>query len=167
MYRTCEVSRNSFAPNDERILGMTNAEARIEVIKKAYGDLYESLKDDIDSFGKLCTKNGRSLSNQSKIKYKQSVANRNFKDGTYFYQWPIEIENLSNNNGWIRIEPDNSNMPTDEMNDVCDGYMVLLEKPYFGFNMARYAASSLTDDNHNGTKITHYRPISPIPKPVY
>jgi hypothetical protein len=67
---------------------------------------------------------------------------------------PIELKGIENNNGWIRIEPDGSNLPSDGT------YKWLFES----------GNSSIFDYKKGDTlsiKLTHYRPIEIELKPVY
>lgn len=150
---------------------MTNEEAKQEAIKKAYGDLWPIVEEFTYVDSARC--------HTSFYKPDQTIFDfrelpKEQKKGFIFYGQnghvlPKSIEGIENNNGWIRIEPDGSNLPTDgkfykvfakeySVGRICDD-PVRYDKE-FGF--WRFKSGFMID-----ATVTHYKPITPELPPVY
>lgn len=137
---------------------MTNQEAKQEAIKLAYGK-YEFSKRAIY----LMDGSGR-------IEYQYSDNNLNLyselfeSDGCGRYRLK-ELSDIEDNNGWIRIEPDGSNLP-----DVKD-YSIVYKLGRFKEDGSFYSEGRFHPydfkDAHLHGKWTHYKPITPDKPPVY
>jgi len=155
---------------------MTNAEAKQEAIKKAYGDKWDRLKEFCDSDGWITNKwiaHGVPVG----IDYEDAGFT---SDDVIFQQynssnstWRLRsIYPILTNNGWIRIEPDGSNLPTD------NGLFNVMQHGK-GTSLYRNATYNSIDGllncpegflNQNCEKlinVTHYKPITPELKPIY
>lgn len=136
----------------------TNEEAKIEEIKKAYLDLgfsiEEIIKLEVDEKGAV--RNSLYLPKEYRVFF-------------YFNMelnlTPISLAKLENNNGWIRIKPDGTNLPTDDSVK----YRVLIikgtskipsisEYPY----LLEYVISDF-----NAGFISHYKIIEKELLPIY
>jgi len=127
---------------------MTNEQAKQEAIKKAYGEEFNSLKPDC--LGRIDFFKFREIKNYKLINPIQLDA-----EGKYWC--PFILKGIKNNNGWIRIEPDGSNLPKQE----CE-YMVVLKSG----NRTNLYFDPKEDLSFNPIA-THYRPIEEIPNPIY
>lgn len=130
---------------------MTNEQAKQEAIKNGYGKWYEPLKNMIDKSGKV----------------HRGVVPDEYQNifGDYYWNnlngswWPKSIDGIINNNGWIRIEPDGSNLP-----DINTDFIWLRKsdgetKDIFHIN-GHYKSSIKRD-------YSHYKPITQELKPIY
>lgn len=136
---------------------MTNAEAKQQAIKKAYGELWPTVEEFtyVDS-GKCHT---------SFYKPNQNIFDfRTLPDPTrekfFFYGQnghvlPKSIEGIENNNGWIRIEPDGSNLP--------DSSEVVKWINIYSGDSKQFCI----DDRIEIGDFTHYKPITAELKPIY
>jgi len=129
---------------------MTNEQAKQEAIKKAYGPFYEPNKDLIHNdgtvtnyIGGLMFEKGLEISTIDKTKHSRSI--------------PDLIKDLENNNGWIRIEPDGSNLP-EEYEFV--RWLNLHE------DLERDCVAP-KDQWYFLKKYTHYKIIKPELRPIY
>lgn len=138
---------------------MTNEQAKQEAIKKAYGDFYEPNKNIIHNDGTVTSFVGCKMEEKGLIM-------------DYFLTQRSQPQslgiNFNNNNGWIRIEPDGSNLPADYGN---------LNHSYSVFDIKNSDEEDMTylmKTHENGViqlfkqgRITHYKPIKEEPKPIY
>ncbi len=127
---------------------MTNKEAKQEAIKKAYGNFYDPNKDLIHSDGTVTEFIG------SKMEEKGLIMD-------YFNQraTPQSLQGIKDNNGWIRIEPDGSNLPTDSSKM----YKSIINGEVNNNNLNTGWIRSGWEMGH----ITHYKPITAELKPIY
>ncbi len=133
----------------------TNEEAKQEAIKAAYGKHYEVLKGYIDKDGWLNT----SHINEYEL----------FEVDSYHFLGDHsndirlnELKGINDNNGWIRIEPDGSNLPTD--NSI--QYKVWFKTGKTNISYFPYPLHEVQADWEGGF-ISHYKPIKEEPKPIY
>lgn len=140
---------------------MTNKEAKQEAIKKAYGEHWDKVKEFCDSDGWITNKwiahgVSRGISYQDAGFSFEEIFCQHFNssDNT----WRLKsIYSILTNNGWIRIEPDGSNLPTSDI-----GYKFSRKDESIGeANLG--GINTLFRSDH----ITHYKPIKEEPKPVY
>lgn len=123
-----------------------------EVIRKAYGEHWDKLKDYIDENGWLTVNSYRH--NGIDAMYRDT---HDFKGGLEpYYIRPKSLQGIENNNGWFSIEE--HGLPKK------DGtYRIILKsgfKEYFGF--MKEAANFIWR-----TEITHYKPIQEEKLPHY
>lgn len=147
---------------------MTNEQAKQEAIKKAYGEHWDKVSEFCDSDGWITNKwvaHGVSVGidyedagfSFEKISCKQF----NSSDNT----WRLKsIYSILNNNGWIRIEPDGSNLPTDGKELYKVGK--LYEDGYFRPHPNPVSLHILKTRFETGV-INEYKPITPELPPVY
>jgi len=155
---------------------MTNEEAKQEAIKKAYGKSYTMCKPFIDQNG-WCV-----VFKDSDEKFKGIAGNQ-----THFEENEIEggicthsihgkgisfkpksLGDLECNNGWIRIEPDGSNLPATSpqlYNVYYDGSLNSFSKKETDFKFP-YSCIKI-GIMHKQRLITHYKPITPELRPIY
>ena len=144
---------------------MTNEQAKQEAIKKAYGEHWEKLKECIDIDGNciMFDRNNKQISpNFNELGFEKDYVLNNINHGYNselgVHQWcPKSISDIENNNGWIRIEPDGSNLPT-EKND----YRVILKSG----NITNLYFDPKEDLSFKPFA-THYKPIIPELKHIY
>jgi len=132
---------------------MTNAEAKQEAIKKAYGDLYEPNYHHINEDGLI------HYISESNLVGLNIYGNKFHSNGSGSFVLK-ELWDIQNNNGWIRIEPDGSNLPADN----------ILFKSYNEYQ-DKIAPNILDRDTiisrFKLKTCTHYKPIIPELKPIY
>lgn len=136
---------------------MTNEQAKREAIKKAYGK-YPFAQRAIS----LMYENG--YIEHYYTDNEMNLYSDLFEVNGYGRFRLKELSSIENNNGWIRIEPDGSNLPTET------GYY-----DFRDFNSERNGKPLNPVYWHkNATKIgwfievyTHYKPITPELKPIY
>lgn len=126
---------------------MTNEEAKQEAIKKAYGSSYEAFTPDKSGWG-------RAIGTIDLDRY--DVEQNGYLD----YYRPKELQGIDDNNGWTRIEPDGSNMPT-----INGDYKVISSDQDVDCS-GSYDLNGLKEylKKHS---ITHYKPLKEEPKPIY
>lgn len=136
---------------------MTNEQLKQQAIQEAYGEHWDEVKSFVDSEGFFSC--GYSPEEKKLFAKIYKIAKR---EG-----WSIEpirptlLKGLHNNNGWVRISEDGSNLPAE------GEYMVgeLNEKEFKEY------ASPFTIGKikkwHSICLVTHYRPVVEHPKPVY
>lgn len=139
---------------------MTNEQAKQEAIKKAYERIgYIELFELANNVGWVTVKSGQ---------YDIPIFERLNVNNEKVFIRPKSLTGFSDNNGWIRIEPDGSNLPTDDGN---------LNHSYSVFDIKNSDEEDMTylmKTHANGViqlfkqdRITHYKPIKEEPKPVY
>jgi len=147
---------------------MTNKQAKKEAIKKAYGDKWQLVKS--------LTPN-RKESNDAYDLYQNGYFNTkrlkltngcvgDFFDFDFFdfdgkYITPLSIIGLHKNNGWIRIEPDGSNLPKD---DYTGSFKTIRLD---GLICDETISGRLVNHRFKNALITHHKPIEPELKPIY
>ena len=138
---------------------MTNEEIKLEAIKKAYGVYWEIIKDELTSDG---FSPYRLLEESEGITFEVKTMHIVYGRPEPFVR-PIILRGLGSNNGWIRIEEDGSNLPTDE---GC--YFVHSKVRWKPFYRIDIFTGRLTNSIENGKSIfTHYQPIVKPKPPVY
>jgi len=140
---------------------MTNQQLKQKAIqeawRKAIGEQkYKYIEKHIDSGG-FANNVNLQLSNESieASKFQRHANKRGF----------IRLESLTgidNNNGWTRIEPDGSNLPVEGR--LKSGR--LYEDGKFEEIDAVYNHIEVLNAFHLAL-ITHYRPVTELPKPIY
>lgn len=139
---------------------MTNEEAKQEAIKKAYGEHWDKVKDHVKESGGLSYQDCTLIFGDIDFYFGDNALSHIWENDYSGYYFPKEIFNINNNNGWIRIEQDGSNLPTDTDKRYRAG--TLCENGDFIPNQFHYAAKDL-----KYTASTHYKPITPELKPIY
>lgn len=85
----------------------TNHEAKQEAIKAAWGDAWDKVKERIHRGGWY-----NPLLNENHINFGFKRAEVEYGNVGIFR--PIALHGIHDNNGWTRIQPDRSNLPTTE-----------------------------------------------------
>lgn len=138
---------------------MTNKEAKEKAIREAWGKYWDEVKDNVIGMGTYC-----GWADNDVIHYNEDLGcdskNFEFITTTGLYR-PKQLSGIENNNGWIRIEPDGSNLP----DRGADG------------DYKAYNEKDKTYENHwnkNGIralfkekKITHFKPIKEEKPPIW
>jgi len=151
----------------------TNEQAKQEAIKKAWidaGFYWKQIKDIIDEDG-LLKLNHPSLKTQ--LTGYDKAYNNGLLKGCGFYGDSLmvillPIEAIRYNNGWIRIEPDGSNLP--DINDYSVTYRLgkfIEDKWYSEGNFHPYDFRSIHLRVKEKNAFTHYKPIEKEIPPVY
>lgn len=138
---------------------MTNEEARLEVIKKAYGNTYEYFSRYMDEFGFVRYDHQEPIDSMDIIdtSYYKLMGGVNVK----IYAWaPEALENIENNNGWTRIEQDHSNMPTKE-----GWYWTIDDNDQI--EKIIWYNNGITEKIWKEYGKTHYMKMFELPKPTY
>jgi len=78
------------------------------------------------------------------------------------YCRPIRLRGIENNNGWVRISEDGSNLPTEGR--FCSGKLTELG---VWWEMTDTMLKEEIETYFTACQITHYRPVVEHPKPVY
>jgi len=122
---------------------------KLEVIKKAYGEYWEQVKDFVDENG-WCDYHEWFKVIGHKIDY---IFSKDFRIR------PKSLSRIENNNGWIRIEEDGSNLPKESG----DYWFYTIHKQVV---MRSYHPSYNLHERYANT-YTHYQAIvKPLP-PIY
>lgn len=140
---------------------MTNAEAKREAIREAWGDHYEKLqaKEAIDQNGYV----NWGYHFMKDVKQHPSELGFDPENGVTWYGtlWrPVKLSGLHNNNGWTRIEPDGSNLPQSGM------FVVYPNKANSGGDIGTFTSAGV-GLLFREYGVTHYRPFVEIPNPIY
>jgi len=153
---------------------MTNEEAKQEAIKKAYGDNYELCKPDENGwiYHKIIGHGKKTFNHPHNFGY---ADNRTIIETCLDhsnpgnYKWRLRsISFIEDNNSWIRIEPDGSNLPATSpqlYNVYYDGSLNSFSKKETDFKFP-YSCIKI-GIMHKQRLITHYKPITPELKPIY
>lgn len=146
---------------------MTNEQAKQEAIKKAYGESYELCRPFIDKNGwcvvfKDCDEKFKGIAgNQTHFQENEIEGGQctHSIHGKGISFKPKSLGDIEHNNGWIRIEPDESNLPDDETfrYKVCKGEIIHNST----YNLRE------TLELHKIYELTHYKPIEPELRPIY
>lgn len=137
---------------------MTNEQSRQEAIQIAYRSNNLS-RLNIDGWQVVEYTGYRTLSDNGYEQYGFDSKDIDITfTGSGTYNWrPKSLRNIETNNGWTRIEPDGSNLPTDDVE-----YKFIHNDGNLGeCNLGGIRA--LFKD----MKITHYKQIKEEPKPIY
>jgi len=135
---------------------MTNEQLKQQAIQEAYGEYYKHWKSDINDNGELLT--DLPIPNQMR----QDLKLRSFSTVLHI---PSLLIGIKDNNGWIRISEDGSNLPADE-----GKYFVYSTVDWHPFYRMDVFCGRLSNAVHHVTGkpiFTHYRPVVEHPKPVY
>lgn len=126
---------------------MTNEQAKLEAIKKAWGgENWSILSNRIDKKG-WC--------HVDFIHDPVSSKDCEFRNQLFR---PKSLQGIEENNGWTRIEPDGSNLPVE------DGTYRWVDKA--GEIVNNYYRNDPQYKSY-GDYYTHYKLIIPEPKPIY
>lgn len=130
----------------------TNEEAKQEAIKKAYGEHWDKVKHCIDGDGYF------HIDEVEDTGLDYDTLDR--KGSSRFR--PNSLSGIENNQGWIRIEPDGSNLPTKKGSYKCvkseDG--LIIEMNFYPDDKKWYYGLKLM-------KPSHYKPIEKELPPIY
>lgn len=130
---------------------MTTEEAKKEVVRKAYGEYYEACQPD---------ENGWTSRGRIAIKLFSLPLERQETLIGSLYR-PKSLKGLEDNNGWIRIEPDGSNLP--EQKEWM--YQVISKKA--GYCLAPFVNGTPVSTPEYWLKhFTHWKPIEKS-EPIY
>lgn len=139
----------------------TNKQAKREAIKIAWGDAWEQVKSDVREDGSI-----RSFENigdkiywHTKLGFKPQHMDTIFSAHEHDRFRPKSLVGIENNRGWIRIEPDGSNLPS------TGNYKCYLHGNEFECFL--YPTRQWIRDNSNEVFPTHFRPIKKDDGPVY
>lgn len=127
---------------------MTNQQAKQEAIKKSWAEIGQEANENI-------------ISDNGWRKIKPSQYSSLYDDVDLLKLTshvhsirPTALNGIEDNNGWIRIEPDGSNLPKS------GEYRWLFESG--SMSNFYYEPGDILS-----TKLTHYKPITPELKPIY
>jgi hypothetical protein len=147
-----------------------------EVIKNAYGEHWETVKDYVDENGWVYTQKVH-FDSTLNMEYSE-VEVTPFNSDMEYYWRPKSLQGVETNNGWIKIESE-ANLPKDhEIN-----YFIpcnFLERAFIGFIDRKSNEVYFLDESFEVRKntcvylnswlpsqITHYQPINKHLKPLY
>lgn len=132
---------------------MTNEQAKQEAIKKAYGEHWDIVNSFVDKNGWMFTIDFPTKNNNIKLE---------FHSNGYSLR-PKSLANIEDNNGWIRIEPDGSNLPSESghyksysIDDDVGGIH------FYDTELKQWFSGLIKIQG-----ITHYKPIEPELQPIY
>jgi len=146
---------------------MPNQQLKQKAIQEAYGEYYPSLQANINNDGYCMMYDDKSVKltpNFNELGFTKDYTENNIDSGVFpdgSLQWrPKSLGAIDNNNGWTRIEPDESNLPaTEAMYKVIDDSGYVRDFQWYD-----------NEPVHELWKeygITHYRPVTELPKPIY
>lgn len=153
---------------------LSNEEAKQEAIRKIVSDYYEKyplVKPFVQDNGWFPISNGYTSNLHKDVKDFYNSVNKVFISAEdheeYFSHFmPKElnelIEAVEYNQGWIRIEPDGSNLPTSGIFRVFNNNPEMI----FASSNDRFDSDDVGELFEDGD-ITHYKPITPELPPVY
>jgi len=136
---------------------MTNEQLKQQAIQEAYGEHYIEISPNVN------TGIGYVLINApihivTWLKLKCRIIGRDMAGWSII---PKSIEGISDNNGWVSISEDGSNLPVEGAYNVGE-----LNREEFKLYTNPFSAGKLNLWHAKGL-ITHYRPVVEYPKPVY
>jgi len=141
---------------------MTNEQAKEEAIKKAWNELvgpdnFNALRLDKEVYSDWrCRK--LVPSGKLDLLHDRFKIGSSMKSGLDLIYRPKSIRTIDENNGWIRIEPDGSNLPKEGEFKVY----------WYDEKSSEIAQNFETVKTlFKGGLITHYKPITPELKPIY
>jgi hypothetical protein len=135
---------------------MTNQEAKLEAIKKAYEKWNPKTFSII---GKVLNTDGFFHDDYINDFVSTSECDQKTIGLGNLLHRPKSLASLESNNGWTRIEPDGSNLPTEEIE-----YRVLVEGQYLNNCYFNLKYNQFYDFPN---RITHYKPIEKELLPIY
>lgn len=146
---------------------MTNEEAKQEAIKKSWTD--EVGLDEYERLSKYIMDSGFidfDYSDEGKILCSQynNLSKKGLIFNDQFRFIPFSLCGMHNNNGWIRIEPDGSNLPADFTKNYKTGKFNQDGK--FDIDSKDYGVI-FVEKRFQSKLITHYKPIKEELKPIY
>jgi len=124
-----------------------------EVIKKAYGEHWETVKDYVYENGWFEVKKVVGSFWETKLELDVVESPRRVR--------PKSLQGIENNNGWIKIESE-ADLPKEEVDYWCINMGVLEHLTFY--------QGKFYDESHSYnpiTYITHYQPIQKPLKPLY
>lgn len=139
---------------------MTNEQAKQEAIKKAYGEHWERVKNKVRASSDARI-SGYSLPQDVGMP-SHSIVQYDWKDDDWR---PMELRGIEDNNGWIRIEPDGSNLPESGLYKVVS--MHYSEPLISKFAKGNNTWIPINTEDRRIISVTHYKPIKEELKPVY
>jgi len=134
---------------------MSNEEAKQEAIKKAYGEHFNLLENFINSDGEVC----KAMCPDNT----QNIFGNIFWENLNGMWWPKTLSGIQNNNGWIRIEPDGSNLPENGLFKMCKE----IKKGEWWYISHDDVEPDDVEEYFRDLGFTHYKPITPELKPIY
>jgi len=137
---------------------MTNAQLKQKAIQEAYGEHWEQVKDFVNANGWI---KDRDVDLVSDMPMEFSTHDNDWYDT----RRPLSLKGIESNMGWLRIEPDGSNLPTTE-----GKYFVYSTVDWHPFYRTDVFCGRLSNAVHHVTGkpiFTHYRPVTELPKPIY
>jgi len=152
---------------------MTNEQAKQEAIKKGYGELYKKISRQyyIDSNGYL-EFTDRNIHDTYNTHPAHLGLDPNIDVDWNGTKWrPVTLRGFSDNNGWTRIEPDGSNLPTEDI----DCHIIVKSSGnmrFTKFYLENFKGwkKVFTSDHVIGIgwqNVTHYKPIVKDLPPIY
>lgn len=139
---------------------MTNSEARLEAIRKAWGKYWDEVKDSV-----IGMNTGGGWADNETIHYNEDLGcdSKNFEFCRCLYR-PKSLSGIEDNHGWTRIEPDGSNLP-----DKSGDYRFFDMKTYFFKPVVVWFKGNF-DRGCNlsfARNYTHFKPIEEDKPPIY
>ncbi|GEN74099.1 hypothetical protein [Chryseobacterium lathyri] len=144
-----------------------------EIIQKAYGKHWEAVKDFVNMEDGSCCgveySGWKQINNHPSLNEMGIYQEDNFAKTWYdphqnkHFWIPISLENIENNNGWIKIESED-NLPTDT------------NVNYFYCQMGNFSnrstsamdlAASYRFYKDSNAELTHYKPVEKPKPPIY
>jgi len=139
---------------------MNHEQLKQEAIKKAYGEYWGKVKDEIteDLFVPY-----RLLEDSEGITFDFQTMHIVYGKPGPFVR-PIILRGIETNNGWIKIEEDGSNLPKEKC--VCFLFNKRGDTESFAFGQQAYFGS-LTETEYILKYFTHYQPTIKPQYPIY
>lgn len=136
---------------------MTNQEAKQEAIKKAWDKNYDLVKDRL--YGGWYD----AEINEKPLLFGYKMEDVEHSTSSYMFR-PISLNGIHDNNGWIRIEPDGSNLPIKSNGLYHTGFFEVNGKFKIFDNVVSH--DTVIEYFRSGV-ITHYFEQKQIPNAIY
>jgi len=140
---------------------MTNEQLKQQAIQEAYGEYYEALKEFINCEGVFVGDTDLISDELFDAWQFIGVTPRIKSERKTSGSRPKSLAGIDDNNGWMRIEQDGSNLPV-------EGVYVVGKMTKSGiFFEVNSKVDFQSVEYYFDTGCTHYRPVVEYPKPVY
>ena len=126
-----------------------------ELIKEAWGEYYELVKNELDEHGRYSYYDDNSIKRKSKLWQFENIETHQISNLNLLI--PSSIKGIENNNGWIKIESE-EDLPKKGTN--CH---FILKNGFSGIFVDLDDSEYLTLRNRG----THYQPIEKPKPPLY
>jgi hypothetical protein len=144
---------------------MATLNAKQKVIKNAYGEYWEKVKDYVDENGFINTYSTKISPHSLKYSWVDIEVSKKWIDdkiGDTICFRPKSLQGIENNNGWIKIESE-ADLPKEGMH-----HSILLDSECInGYRNYDVIVFYEVNSKFRKKEISHYQPIEKPLKPLY